>query len=128
MNNKTPYPSDAADKFMLRFPEGLRERIKALAEENGRSMNAEIVRRLENSLLNREPSSLDQISLEFDKQLIVKSLFLEDKDRETIVKAYLDAKEAEIKRIRDFINLGNEVLSRAKKKRLGGSGADDRES
>ena len=35
------------DKFMLRMPEGLRDRIKAKAEKNGRSMNAEIVRVLE---------------------------------------------------------------------------------
>lgn len=36
-----------SDKFMLRLPEGMRERIKASAERAGRSMNAEIVRVLE---------------------------------------------------------------------------------
>lgn len=36
------------DQFQLRLPPGLRERIKAYADRHGRSMNAEIVRVLEN--------------------------------------------------------------------------------
>ena len=36
-----------SDKFMLRLPEGMRERIKTVADANGRSMNAEIVLALE---------------------------------------------------------------------------------
>jgi hypothetical protein len=36
-----------SDKFMLRLPDGMRERIKTEAEANRRSMNAEIVARLE---------------------------------------------------------------------------------
>lgn len=36
-----------SDKFMLRLPDGMRERIKTVANENGRSMNAEIVHTLE---------------------------------------------------------------------------------
>lgn len=35
------------DKFIIRLPEGMRERIKKEAEDAGRSMNAEIVRTLE---------------------------------------------------------------------------------
>lgn len=35
------------DKFVLRLPPGLRDRIKAVAEGNNRSMNAEIVATLE---------------------------------------------------------------------------------
>lgn len=31
------------DKFMLRLPDGMRERIKVSADRNGRSMNAEII-------------------------------------------------------------------------------------
>lgn len=47
MNDK--YPSDKQDKFMLRLPDGMRERIALVADRNGRSMNAEIVERLEMS-------------------------------------------------------------------------------
>lgn len=50
-------PSDTADKFVLRLPDGLRERIKVYAEEHGRSMNAEIVRILEREF--PEPWPLD---------------------------------------------------------------------
>lgn len=35
------------DRYMLRLPDGMRDRIKAAAEENNRSMNAEIVARLD---------------------------------------------------------------------------------
>ena len=38
-----------AEGFMLRMPDGLRDRVKAYAEKNGRSMNTEIVRALEES-------------------------------------------------------------------------------
>lgn len=47
------YPSDKQDKFMLRFPDGMRDRIREEAEANGRSMNAEIIHRLEQSFANR---------------------------------------------------------------------------
>lgn len=36
-----------SDKFMLRLPDGMRDRIKGAAEVNNRSMNAEIVATLE---------------------------------------------------------------------------------
>lgn len=36
-----------SDRFMLRLPDGMRDRIKSTAAKNGRSMNAEIVSSLE---------------------------------------------------------------------------------
>ncbi len=36
-----------SDKFMLRLPDGMRDRIKAVADANNRSMNAEIVATLD---------------------------------------------------------------------------------
>lgn len=36
-----------ADQFTVRFPDGMRDRIKAAAETNNRSMNAEIVATLQ---------------------------------------------------------------------------------
>lgn len=47
---KEPAPSDLADKFMLRLPDGMRDELKTIAAENGRSLNAEIVTRLQQSL------------------------------------------------------------------------------
>jgi hypothetical protein len=40
------YPSSKQDQFVLRFPSGMRDEIRIAAEENGRSMNSEIVARL----------------------------------------------------------------------------------
>ena len=44
-------PGRGSDQFPLRLPDGMRERIKEQADRNGRSMNAEIVAKLEQSLL-----------------------------------------------------------------------------
>jgi len=48
MEKKT-YPSDTLGRYIVRFPEGMRERLKASAEGNNRTLNAEIVARLEAS-------------------------------------------------------------------------------
>ncbi|MGI8397772.1 MULTISPECIES: Arc family DNA-binding protein [Agrobacterium] len=47
MATQTKKPNDELDKFLLRMPDGLRERIKAAAERNNRSMNSEIIDSLE---------------------------------------------------------------------------------
>lgn len=39
-----------SDKFMLRLPDGMRERLKKEAADNGRSLNAEIIQRLRTTL------------------------------------------------------------------------------
>lgn len=39
--------NDELDKFLLRMPDGLRQKIKLSAEQNGRSMNSEIVHMLD---------------------------------------------------------------------------------
>ncbi len=41
------FPSQQQDKFVLRLPDGMRDRIKAAAEDSNRSMNAEIVATLQ---------------------------------------------------------------------------------
>lgn len=51
MSEKQAYPSDAADKVLVRMPEGMREQLKTAAKSNNRTMNAEIVARLATSLL-----------------------------------------------------------------------------
>lgn len=43
------YPSELADRFIVRFPAGMRDRIAEEARKNGRSMNSEIIARLEAS-------------------------------------------------------------------------------
>lgn len=55
-------PSQTQDKFIIRLPNGLRERIKVKADENGRSMNAEIVQVLEREY----PEPADVMHLNID--------------------------------------------------------------
>jgi len=47
---KPQYPSEKLDQYMLRFPNGMRDKLKAIAAENGRSLNSEIVHRLQTTL------------------------------------------------------------------------------
>lgn len=50
-------PSITADKYMVRFPDGMREEIKRIASENERTINGEIVYRLKKSLkAEKEPA------------------------------------------------------------------------
>lgn len=44
------YTSRNADKFVVRLPDGMRERIAEVARTHHRSMNSEIIARLEQSI------------------------------------------------------------------------------
>ncbi len=50
MSHDDESPSRQLDKFMVRFPTGMRDEVAQAAEENNRSMNAEVVARLDRSL------------------------------------------------------------------------------
>lgn len=60
-----PYPSDAADKFIVRLPPGMRDNIADAAKANGRSMNAEIIHRLDQSLAGEgaDPAAVKGLAL-----------------------------------------------------------------
>lgn len=45
------YSSRTADKFVVRLPDGMRERIAEVARTHHRSMNSEIIARLERTLV-----------------------------------------------------------------------------
>lgn len=47
MSETSAYPSDQADKVLVRMPDGMRDRLKEAAKTNNRTMNAEIVARLQ---------------------------------------------------------------------------------
>lgn len=47
MKKEAKYPSQLAERFQIRLPDGLRDRIRDEASQNNRSMNAEIVAALE---------------------------------------------------------------------------------
>jgi hypothetical protein len=47
VKKKKPYPSERQERFIVRLPDGMRSRIANAAKANNRSMNAEVVSRLE---------------------------------------------------------------------------------
>lgn len=55
--------SRTADKFVVRLPDGLRGRIFDVAASNNRSMNSEIVHRLERSIAT-------EVELDHQKNLV----------------------------------------------------------
>lgn len=54
--------SRVADKFVVRFPDGMRDKIKEEADNNNRSMNSEVIARLEESL-GKSPSWIPVIGM-----------------------------------------------------------------
>lgn len=57
-------PSRTAEQFVVRFPDGMRDQISAAAKASGRSMNAEIIARLQESFIHpkdRIPGSPEEI-------------------------------------------------------------------
>ncbi len=66
LKQATPtYSSRTADKFVVRLPEGMRERIADVARSHHRSMNSEIIARLEQSLI-QEGALGDELSMRLD--------------------------------------------------------------
>jgi hypothetical protein len=66
------FPSRELDKFILRFPDGMRDLIAEAAKANNRSMNAEVVSRLQNSFEKGETGtggSPDAVARMLDKRL-----------------------------------------------------------
>ena len=88
-------PSRTADQFVVRFPEGMRDRVAAEAKANGRSMNAEIIARLDRSFVGSEigfkGDPLDQLA----RRTLLLSMVVSDKlDGKTKEEIATLAKEA----------------------------------
>lgn len=62
------YGSRECPQFQLRMPDGLREQIKHAADANGRSMNSELVLRLEQSF-SAERSAYPEIARLLDAHI-----------------------------------------------------------
>lgn len=56
--------SRTADKFVVRLPDGMREQVAEVARKNHRSMNSEIIDRLEQSLGSAQPKPAQNLSLD----------------------------------------------------------------
>lgn len=60
-------PSRTAEQFVVRFPEGMRDRIAEAAKKNNRSMNAEIVARLDRTFSDAPAVNGISMSAIFEK-------------------------------------------------------------
>lgn len=81
--------SRESDKFMLRLPDGMRDSLKAEAETNKRSMNAEIVARLEESLSRNEDEARQRASETADQivQMLIERMAAMRLDMERRIEA-----------------------------------------
>ena len=69
---KPSYNSRTADKFVVRLPDGLRERINEVADKNHRSMNGEIVARIDGSLdLERKYEEMRQLNSFLNQKIAI---------------------------------------------------------
>lgn len=62
--------SRSLDQYIVRFPDGMRDQLKAAASENNRSMNAEIVARLSDTLEGRYLELSDEGIVATVRQLV----------------------------------------------------------
>lgn len=58
------YSSRTADKFVVRLPDGMREKVAEMARSHHRSMNSEIIARLERSLQEEGLVDMEEGELE----------------------------------------------------------------
>ncbi|WP_042778945.1 Arc family DNA-binding protein [Sinorhizobium fredii] len=80
-----------ADQYMLRFPDGLRDRIKAYAERVGTSINSEIVRVLEREF--PEQWTVDNRLEELEKMLSILSAGRDDPRLDEFVQKFEETVE-----------------------------------
>lgn len=96
------YPSAKQDQFVLRFPDGLRDRIKSEASRNGRSLNAELVFRLDafDHLTDQVEGLIKDLEnrdrMLFDDRARYRDLIGDGNDLAPMI----EAKQAEIDRLR----------------------------
>lgn len=66
MIDKKLYPTRLAGRLIVRFPDEMHERAAIVARESGRSMNAEVVARLQASFAPRQTQDLVGLARQLD--------------------------------------------------------------
>ncbi|MCF3642911.1 Arc family DNA-binding protein [Rhizobium sp. TRM95111] len=100
------------DQYMLRFPDGMRDRLKATAEQNGRSMNAEIITRLEASLAGAdgEGDAIDQVFTSTMRKLAENLAPKFNQRMLRMAAEYDEYKQLQVQSLRRFLDLRGDVL------------------
>ncbi|NPD15775.1 Arc family DNA-binding protein [Xinfangfangia sp. D13-10-4-6] len=103
MAERELYPSEKQERFIVRFPDGMRDRIKAAAEANNRSMNAEIVATLEEKYPS-EPPDLGTIFHELAQLSGVLNMMTEKDRRDAVATKLKDLERRGAQDINIFID------------------------
>ncbi len=74
-------PSRKQDQFIVRMPDGMRERVKKVSELNKRSMNAEIIRAIQAHLKIEEyQKEMDRLNQEFPPKDLLAGFSTSDRE------------------------------------------------
>jgi hypothetical protein len=79
--DKSIRPHQGSDKYIVRFPDGMRDRIADAAKANNRSMNSEIIARL---LASFEPQERAPMVLRIDLTVSEETRLSSSTEREEI--------------------------------------------
>ncbi|MGQ3239235.1 Arc family DNA-binding protein [Shinella sp.] len=124
MDHENRYPSQLAERFQIRLPDGMRDEIRIAADLSGRSMNAEIIQRLKSTLesppMNRLYLDLpDELEKEMSLDALARHVDMGDRAIEILSNAYsaapqgfaqkLNRLEDEIVRNADLTELASDL-------------------
>lgn len=115
MIDDNKFPSQLAERFQIRLPDGMRDQIREAAEANGRSMNAEIITRLEASLVGAGGSvggdAVDQVFTNTMQKMMEGPILPTGQQMRQLVAEYQDYKFEQIQRLRTFLDVVRDVLA-----------------
>lgn len=95
----TDRPGRGSEQFVLRLPDGMRDRIAKAAKRNGRSMNTEIVSTLEARYPKPIQTSIDDIIRTIER--ISHNDNLSEEAKKDM--------EWELSKLREFVNSGDDI-------------------
>lgn len=108
---KQTRPGRGAEQYPLRLPEGMRDHLKAEAEHNGRSLNAEIVHRLELSLAGADGGgdAIDQIFIHSMSRLLDQNPPPRPLSLKMITAHYESYKADKLRKLRELLDLVDDI-------------------
>lgn len=92
----TDSPPHKSDQFIVRLPDGMRDRIKRAAASNNRSMNAEVVATLEEKYPGEVLAELDDLLSMFAEASVELALSKDDPAQLAIAQVFADAMRQDI--------------------------------
>ncbi|MCK1693099.1 Arc family DNA-binding protein [Bradyrhizobium sp. 144] len=100
------FKSRALDKFIVRLPEGMREKLSAAAQANNRTMNAEVVSRLEQSFSGEALLTIKENTAEAE-------MIWEMSDGIRAMRSEFDKMQADLRELKDRLPFRTKSKKRA---------------